>query len=87
MLGNHSPDWLCNIVHLIRQEKQIRRYQLAGLAQSVERETLNLKVAGSTPAFGFFFDFFFFNLWSVYSTVCIWYCISFLSFEQLTTQS
>ena len=25
----------------------------AGLAQSVERETLNLKVAGSTPAFGF----------------------------------
>ncbi|KAJ5915772.1 hypothetical protein N7454_010913 [Penicillium verhagenii] len=24
----------------------------AGLAQSVERETLNLKVAGSTPAFG-----------------------------------
>ncbi|KAJ6120866.1 hypothetical protein N7523_005146 [Penicillium sp. IBT 18751x] len=25
----------------------------AGLAQSVERETLNLKVAGSTPAFGY----------------------------------
>ena len=27
----------------------------AGLAQSVERETLNLKVAGSTPAFGYVF--------------------------------
>ncbi|XHF97060.1 hypothetical protein AWENTII_000664 [Aspergillus wentii] len=27
----------------------------AGLAQSVERETLNLKAAGSTPAFGFNF--------------------------------
>jgi hypothetical protein len=25
---------------------------LAGLAQSVERKTLNLKAAGSTPAFG-----------------------------------
>jgi hypothetical protein len=25
----------------------------ASLAQSVERETLNLKVAGSTPAWGF----------------------------------
>ena len=29
-------------------------FSLARLAQSVERETLNLKVAGSTPAFGFF---------------------------------
>ena len=27
----------------------------ASLAQSVERETLNLKVAGSTPAWGFSF--------------------------------
>ena len=27
----------------------------AGLAQSVERETLNLKAAGSTPAFGYFY--------------------------------
>ena len=27
----------------------------AWLAQSAERETLNLKVAGSTPAFGFAF--------------------------------
>jgi hypothetical protein len=27
----------------------------ASLAQSVERETLNLKVAGSTPAWGFLF--------------------------------
>jgi hypothetical protein len=27
----------------------------ASLAQSVERETLNLKVAGSTPAWGFIF--------------------------------
>ena len=26
---------------------------MASLAQSVERETLNLKVAGSTPAWGF----------------------------------
>jgi hypothetical protein len=25
----------------------------AGLAQSVERKTLNLKAAGSTPAFGY----------------------------------
>lgn len=40
----------------------------AGLAQSVERKTLNLKAAGSTPAFGysykhnlrFLFLFFFF---------------------------
>ncbi|KAJ8124683.1 hypothetical protein O1611_g8956 [Lasiodiplodia mahajangana] len=30
----------------------IRRPQFARLAQSVERETLNLKVAGSTPASG-----------------------------------
>ena len=29
------------------------KYQKASLAQSVERETLNLKVAGSTPAWGF----------------------------------
>ncbi|KAL4920833.1 hypothetical protein BDW62DRAFT_176320 [Aspergillus aurantiobrunneus] len=29
--------------------------QPAGLAQSAERETLNLKVGGSTPPFGFFF--------------------------------
>jgi hypothetical protein len=29
----------------------------ASLAQSVERETLNLKVAGSTPAWGFLFCF------------------------------
>ena len=33
------------------------RYIKASLAQSVERETLNLKVAGSTPAWGFFFGF------------------------------
>ncbi|KAJ0413564.1 hypothetical protein BJY00DRAFT_58075 [Aspergillus carlsbadensis] len=33
--------------------------QPAGLAQSAERETLNLKVAGSTPAFGFHFLLFF----------------------------
>ncbi|OTA59262.1 hypothetical protein K449DRAFT_436227 [Hypoxylon sp. EC38] len=34
-------------------EKQERSAQLrARLAQSVERETLNLKVAGSTPASG-----------------------------------
>ena len=36
--------------------------QLAWLAQSAERETLNLKVAGSTPASGFLFAFFFFPL-------------------------
>ncbi len=36
-------------------------YIAARLAQSVERETLNLKVAGSTPASGskFFFDYLF----------------------------
>jgi hypothetical protein len=38
----------------------------ASLAQSVERETLNLKVAGSTPAWGFLFcspGVFFFAFW------------------------
>ena len=42
----------------------------AGLAQSVERETLNLKVAGSTPAFGYSYkqdlrSFFWFFFWSI----------------------
>jgi hypothetical protein len=32
-------------------------YGKASLAQSVERQTLNLKVAGSTPAWGFDFCF------------------------------
>ena len=36
----------------------------AGLAQSVERETLNLKVVGSTPTSGFFFIAR--NLWAAY---------------------
>jgi hypothetical protein len=30
----------------------VRKGRKASLAQSVERETLNLKVAGSTPAWG-----------------------------------
>ena len=36
---------------------------IASLAQSVERETLNLKVAGSTPAWGFMRNFFFCLNW------------------------
>ena len=39
---------------------QIQRNK-ARLAQSVERETLNLKAAGSTPALGLFFRFCCFN--------------------------
>jgi hypothetical protein len=34
------------------------KYVKASLAQSVERQTLNLKVAGSTPAWGFLFALF-----------------------------
>jgi hypothetical protein len=35
-------------------ERHLTAYVIyASLAQSVERETLNLKVAGSTPAWGF----------------------------------
>ena len=36
--------------------------ELAWLAQSAERETLNLKVAGSTPALGFFLFLHFFRV-------------------------
>ena len=42
-----------------RGPKSQKVQRSASLAQSVERETLNLKVAGSTPAWGFsFFHFF-----------------------------
>ncbi|KAJ9488451.1 hypothetical protein VN97_g4850 [Penicillium thymicola] len=42
----------------------------AGLAQSVERKTLNLKAAGSTPAFGYSYKpilrfLFFFSLMKI----------------------
>jgi hypothetical protein len=35
-----------------RERRWSQRHRNASLAQSVERETLNLKVAGSTPAWG-----------------------------------
>ena len=46
--------------------------QPARLAQSAERETLNLKVAGSTPALGFSFCFLpsFFFMWLPLSLNC-----------------
>ena len=47
----------------VKHMKQLPKQELAGLAQSVERETLNLKVAGSTPAFGFPFLLFLLWLW------------------------
>ena len=52
---------------------------LARLAQSAERETLNLKVAGSTPALGFhivcglrlqFSNFFPFSFFFLYGLPC-----------------
>ncbi|KAL4964624.1 uncharacterized protein BDV14DRAFT_73834 [Aspergillus stella-maris] len=39
--------------------------QLARLAQSVERETLNLKAAGSSPALGYLFAFCIDSIWSL----------------------
>ena len=45
--------------------------QQASLAQSVERETLNLKAAGSTPAWGFSFAV---CVWQV--AVSFWICTS-----------
>jgi hypothetical protein len=42
----------------------------ASLAQSVERETLNLKVAGSTPAWGFVL--FLFRELHVVCDFCFW---------------
>ena len=35
------------------KKRKWHQYSFASLAQSVERKTLNLKVAGSTPAWGF----------------------------------
>ncbi|KAL4896190.1 hypothetical protein BDV59DRAFT_129705 [Aspergillus ambiguus] len=41
----------------------------AGLAQSAERETLNLKVAGSTPAFGLTFC----KLYGSHGDLTVWF--------------
>jgi hypothetical protein len=53
--GLYMPRFPRFWITLIRSDKQ-RQFNfpqtLARLAQSVERETLNLKAAGSTPALG-----------------------------------
>ena len=94
-MGTEVLGWLylCDIVWKMESicvlfRAQIpNRIQPARLAQSVERETLNLKVAGSRPALGsipnapnkvgranfyfYFFIFIFIFCWLLYSATCI----------------
>ena len=69
----------------------------ARLAQSVERETLNLKVAGSTPASGsipdaslitvgasFFFLHYFFVVWMPFGKLFIAYTFNLKAFDVCT---
>ena len=45
---------------------------VARLAQSVEHETLNLRVVGSSPTLGAWKFFFFFLLFTLYGMVSAW---------------
>ena len=44
--------WITHVLDIIHDSPSVFNSP-AGLAQSVERKTLNLKAAGSTPAFGY----------------------------------
>ena len=53
---NHALAWT-----KIRIEIGMHRISIARLAQSVEHETLNLRVVGSSPTLGAYIFFFFFT--------------------------
>ena len=55
--GDIKFSWKLNIINIkILSELFSIKKQQARLAQSVARETLNLKVVGSSPTSGFFFS-------------------------------